>query len=91
MGQYHPARRDSATSSILFGAYDDNEEAVGLTQLNETEEEAQSDGDAFHAAKYRHSKPSHLQSPNDSYSGPAAIDMPLDNDTIPDSASHFRR
>lgn len=35
-----PSRRDSTNSSVLFG-YDDNEETVGLTQLNEEEEDGQ--------------------------------------------------
>jgi drug/metabolite transporter (DMT)-like permease len=54
-----PNRRDSTNSSVLFG-YDENEETVGLTRLNEDGEENYDDDAAtaaqFNADKYRQQK-----------------------------------
>lgn len=43
---YQPSHRDSVASSLLFGGYED-EEAMGLTSLNETDQDGSADGAAF--------------------------------------------
>lgn len=99
-----PSRRDSTNSSVLFG-YDENEETVGLTQLNETEEDELDDQFADKAKEAQkkaakeqtaaHSRSYSDLSPRQSRHEVGAVrnvavNMPLDNDPDADSAYHRR-
>jgi magnesium transporter len=92
MSQYPPSRRGRQTSegSILFNAYDDNDESVGLTRLAESSEQDSSSYRDTRISPKSHKKHNLSDGiPIRSSSNDASHQL-LDNDT-PDSHSNHRR